>query len=423
MQADIITIGDEILIGQVIDTNSGFIGKELSKIGIPIRRIVSISDKKEVIQRTIDTSLKYSDFAIITGGLGPTNDDVTKLALADYFGAKLVRNQNVLDNIQKLLQYRGAAFTDKNSAQADVPENCIVLNNKNGTAPGMLFQIEDKVVLSLPGVPFEMKSLITDEFIPWIQKNYKLPYLEYKTLLTTGVPESLMADRLSGFEEQLPENMSLAYLPSPGILRLRLSVFGAKDHKDKFKQEFEAQIHQLEKLLGNDLFGYDDNKLEQIIGKLLIEQGKSLSIAESCTGGNIAHMITGVPGSSSYFKGSIVAYSNNIKNKFLDVSEEDLLNYGAVSKQVVIQMAEGAKKMFGTDYAIATSGIAGPGGGTKQKPVGTVWFAVSSPRTTLAIKYNFGENRERTIIRSSIAVLNLLRLEINKIIKKTVEKV
>lgn len=423
MQADIITIGDEILIGQVIDTNSGFIAEELSKIGILIRRIVSISDKKDVIQRTLDTSIKYSDFTIITGGLGPTNDDITKHALADFFGVKLIRNQNVLDNIGKLFRHRGAIFTNMNNAQADVPENCIVLNNKYGTAPGMLFQIENKVVLSLPGVPFEMKALITDEFIPWIQGNYSLPYLYYKTLLTTGIAESEMADRLADFEKQLPENMSLAYLPSPGILRLRLTSFGDKEHTHNLTQVFKEQIHQLEEKLGNDLFGYDNDRLEQIIGKLLIDQGKTLAVAESCTGGNIAHMITEIPGSSNYFKGSIVAYSNTIKSKFLNVSEEDLHNYGAVSKQVVTQMAEGAKKMFNTDYAIATSGIAGPGGGTEQKPVGTVWYAVSSPRTTLAIKTNFGENRERTIKRSSIAVLNLLRLEINKIIKKTVEKV
>jgi nicotinamide-nucleotide amidase len=423
MQADIITIGDEILIGQVIDTNSSFIGEELSKIGIQIRRIVSISDKKDVIKRTVDTSIKYSDFTIITGGLGPTNDDITKHALADYFGVKLIRNQDALDNIRKLFRHRGATFTDMNNAQADVPENCIVLNNKYGTAPGMLFQIENKVVLSLPGVPFEMKGLITDEFIPWIQENYSLPYLYYRTLLTTGVGESIMADRLTDFEKQLPENMSLAYLPSPGILRLRLSSFGDKENTDNLTQVFKKQIHQLEEKLGNDLFGYDNDRIEQIIGKLLLAEGKTVSVAESCTGGNVAHMITEIPGSSNYFKGSIVAYSNTIKSKYLNVSDEDLDKYGAVSKQVVTQMAEGAKEMFGTDYAVATSGIAGPGGGTKQKPVGTVWFAVSSPRTTLAMKYNFGENRERTIKRSSIAVLNLLRLEINKIIKKTAEKV
>ncbi len=423
MLADIITIGDEILIGQVIDTNSSFIGNELSKEGIQIRRIVSISDKKEVIQRTLQTSMKYSDLVIITGGLGPTNDDITKQALADFFRVGLVRNQDVLENIRKLLHYRGASFTEKNSSQADVPENCIVLNNKNGTAPGMLFHIDKKVLLSLPGVPFEMKALITDEFIPWIRKNFELPAIFHKTLLTTGVPESIMAERLSDFEKQLPENMSLAYLPSPGILRLRLNSYSNSTEKDYQETIFEKQIEKLGQLLGNDFFGYEPVRLEQIIGKLLTGLGNTLSVAESCTGGNIAHLITEIPGSSKYFIGSVVAYSNEIKKKLLNVSEDDLVKHGAVSKQIVIQMAEGAKRLFQTDFAIATSGIAGPDGGTKEKPVGTVWFAVSSPRTTIAMKYNFGENRERTIKRSSIAALNLLRLEIKKIVEKTVEKV
>jgi nicotinamide-nucleotide amidase len=423
MTADIITIGDEILIGQVIDTNSAFIGAELSKAGIQVNRIISISDKEESIMRALESSMKSSDITIVTGGLGPTNDDITKYTIANFFKVKLTRDHETFENIKKLLHDRGIDFTEKNSSQADVPENCKVLINRNGTAPGMLFREKGKILLSMPGVPFEMKSIFRDEFLPWVKNNFELPNIVHRTFLTTGVAESIMAERLSDFEEQLPQNMSLAYLPSPGILKLRLNSYQAGQPLATQQASFNHQVQNLENLLGTDLFGYEKERMEEIAGRLLAQNKYTLSVAESCTGGNISHLITEIPGSSDYFKGSVVAYSNDIKKKILLVSGEDLDKYGAVSKQVVIQMADGARKVFGTDFAIATSGIAGPAGGTKEKPLGTVWIAVTSPQDTLALKLNFGKHRERTIIRSSIAALNMLRLTIIKIVEKTVEKV
>jgi nicotinamide-nucleotide amidase len=357
----------------------------------------------------------------MTGGLGPTNDDITKITLAEFFQVGFVHNKDVMENIRRILKHREVEFAEKNSPQADVPENCLVLQNKYGTAPGMLFQINNKVLVSLPGVPFEMRALVTDELIPWIQRKYDLSEIKHKTFLTTGVPESTMAERLESFEKELPTDVLFAYLPSPGILRLRLSYSTGSVHTSK--ADFEVQCKKLEKLLANDLFGYDNDKLESIVGSMLKTNKATLATAESCSGGKIAEMITSIPGASEYFKGGIVAYSNDIKKEMLQVSDSVLRQYGAVSKAVVLQMAKGAKERFNTDYAIATSGIAGPTGGSKEKPVGTVWLAVASPRTTLALKINFDGHRQRTILRSSIAALNLLRLEINKNVKKTVEKV
>ncbi len=421
MTANIITIGDEILIGQIVDTNSAFIATELNKIGIKVNQILSISDNKEHIVSTLDRVMEQCDLIILTGGLGPTNDDITKFTLASYFGVGLKRSKVALENIKGILHHRGAKFTELNSTQADVPENCTVLNNAHGTAPGMLFQENNKVIVSFPGVPFEMKALLCDELIPWLKSNYTMPVIKHKTFMTTGVPESTMAMRLSDFEKNLPAHMYLAYLPSPGVLKLRLNSSG-KDLK-AIESELNEKSIELEQLLGNDLFGYDGARMEEVIGKLLLAQKATLSAAESCTGGNISHLITEISGASTYFKGGVVAYSNEIKANILGVDQRILAKYGAVSKEVVIEMAKGIKKVMNTEYSIATSGIAGPAGGTEDKPVGTVWIAVSSPRATIPIKVNFGNHRERTILRSSIAAMNLLRLELQKNVEKTVEKV
>lgn len=419
MIADILTIGDEILIGQVVNTNSAFIGDELTKLGIQVNRIISVSDNSEAIVKALDNSLGSVDLIVITGGLGPTNDDITKKTLATYFGVKLVRNNDVLAFVQELLKNRGVQFSELNSLQADVPENCTILMNRNGTAPGMLFKTEDnKIIVSLPGVPFEMRSLITDELIPWLRSNVNLPYRAYKTFLTTGVPESTMAQRLVHFEAEMPANMSLAYLPSPGLLRLRLGIAGKSE--ETVRETFQQMCKKLELELGKDLFGIGNTSLQEVIGQKLLQKKLTLSTAESCTGGNIAHLITEIPGASAYFKGGIVAYSNEIKTGFLGVNASDIEKFGAVSRQVVMQMAEGIRKKFNTDFALATSGIAGPAGGSTEKPVGTVWFAISSQTSCSAIKLNFGEHRERTITRSSLAALNILRLEIDKIVEKTV---
>jgi nicotinamide-nucleotide amidase len=422
MNCEIITIGDEILIGQVVDTNSAFIASELNAIGIKITQILSISDDEEEIFYTVTSALKNSQIVILTGGLGPTNDDITKKTLVNYFNTSLIRNKEILEYITQLLEQRGIAMSALNEYQADLPEICIPLHNKVGTAPGMLFRIgTDKVLFSLPGVPFEMKALMIEEVIPWLKSNFELPVRIQKTFLTTGIPESTMALRLKKFENELPENFSLAYLPSPGLLRLRLSTEG--NERVELAKFFETQSEKLQALLANDLFGYDEDTLESTVGKLLKDNNFTVCSAESCSGGTIAQLITSVPGASEYFKGGVIAYSNEIKEQFLKISSVSLKDFGAVSKQVVVQMAENARQLFKSDFGIATSGIAGPTGGTDDKPVGTVWIAVASPRTTQAMKFQFGEHRGRTITRSSLTALNILRLEIQKIVKKTIEKV
>ncbi|MBN2485759.1 MAG: competence/damage-inducible protein A [Bacteroidales bacterium] len=422
MNCDIITIGDEILIGQVTDTNSSFIGSILTSIGVKVRQIITVGDNEQSISHAISQSLQNSDIIILTGGLGPTNDDITKNTLAKLFNTKLERSPQVLSHITCLLQKRGIELTEKNRSQADIPTNCIALYNKYGTAPGMLIQAPgNKIVVSLPGVPFEMESIFTEEFVPWLTDNVRLPLRLQQTFLVAGVPESVMAERLQTFEKEMPKAISLAYLPSPGLLRLRLGFF-ATDH-EKDLPMFEELCRKLETILGSDLFGYNNDTLERIVGNLLAKHNFTVCTAESCTGGNIARMITGVPGASQYFNGSIIAYSNSIKESILQINPADLDNFGAVSQQVVSRMAENAKKVFKTDFSIATSGIAGPTGGTIEKPVGTVWVSVSSPNGTNSVRFQFGEHRGRTITRSTLAALNMLRLEILKIVEKTVEKV
>ncbi len=422
MQADIITIGDEILIGQIVDTNSAFIASEFNKTGIRIRQILSVSDKEESIRVALKESLEHVQLVIITGGLGPTNDDITKNTLAKFFNSKLIRNKEVEKDVENFFAHRGNSIIELNRSQADVPDNCHVINNLNGTAPGMLFQTsEGKVVVSLPGVPFEMIAMIQNGVIPWIKEHFEIPVILNKTFLTTGIAESVLAERLISFEKNLPSNFSLAYLPSPAIVKLRLGVQG--DKLEFIRNEFESYSKQLENNLGENLFGYNDDTLESVVGVLLKNNNFTLSTAESCTGGNIANLITSVSGASEYFKGSIVAYSNEVKMNILGVNKDDLDKFGAVSEQVVTQMADRVKKLLNTDFAIATSGVAGPTGGSPEKPVGTVWIAIASPTNTSAIKINVGNHRGRNITRSSLAALNLLRLSILKIVEKTVEKV
>lgn len=422
MQADIITIGDELLIGQVVDTNSAFIASEFNKIGIKIRRIISVSDKEDAIISVLSEVLNHVQFVIITGGLGPTNDDITKKTLAKFFNSKLIYNKEVEANINRLFAHSVNSLIDLNRSQAEVPDNCLIINNINGTAPGMLFKTpDDKIVISLPGVPFEMVSMVENGVVPWIKDHFELPTRLHKTFLTTGVGESNLAERLIEFEGLLPSYFSFAYLPSPGLVKLRISTSG-KNIKS-IRDEFELYCSMLETKLGNDLFGYNQDTLESVTGNLLKQNNFTLSTAESCTGGSIANLITSVSGASNYFKGSIVAYANEVKSDILQISKSDIKKFGAVSEPVVIQMAEGVKKLLKTDYAIATSGIAGPSGGTPEKPVGTVWIALATPRQTIAIKMNFGNHRGRTITRSAFAALNLLRLDILNIVEKTVEKV
>ena len=421
MQATIITIGDEILIGQVIDTNSAFMGEELNKIGVKVAEIDSISDTHESIISALDRCSQNSEIVLVTGGLGPTKDDITKHAFADYFNCKLIRHQPTLKKIEDRFNRFGFKMTEINKAQADVPEVCEILTNHSGSAPGMLFKTGKGIVVSMPGVPYEMKDLMNKEVIPYLKKNFQLPHRINKTFLTVGVAESILSDRLENFEAQLPKNFSLAYLPSPSRVRLRLS--GYDNDKSELHNEFEKQSELLESELNDDLFGYNKDTLERVVGEVLSKYSLTLATAESCTGGNVAKTVTSVPGASTYFLGSIVSYSNSSKENLLEVTKEALETHGAVSKEAVLQMAENVKVKFNSDFGIATSGIAGPTGGTEEKPVGTVWIAISSPKRTIAVKFNFGDNRERTVIRSTVTALNLLRKEIKSTVEKTVNKV
>jgi len=408
MVADIITIGDEILIGQIVDTNSAWLAEQLNNAGVSVREITSISDSRRHIVSALDEAKRKADIIIITGGLGPTADDITKPTLTEYFGTRLIRNQSVLEHVTKLIEKHGFEVTENNVRQADVPEACTPLTNNNGTAPGMWFEENGKVFISMPGVPFEMKGITTDEVIPRLKTKFNLPTILHTTIQTFGIPESILANRISKWEESLPKNVKLAYLPSLERVRLRLSTLSS--NKVESQKELDKLVLSVKEILGNAVFGRGDVFLENAIGKLLIEKGQTVASAESCTGGNVARLITSVSGSSLYFEGSVVAYSNRIKSEILGVKEETLTINGAVSEETVIEMANGVRKLMGSDYAIAISGVAGPEGGSEEKPVGTVWVAVCSENKTITKKYDLGKNRELTVRRASSRALNMLRL-------------
>jgi nicotinamide-nucleotide amidase len=409
MLAEIITIGDELLIGQVIDTNSAWIAEQLNTHGIQVHQITSISDNRQHILTTLREAAGRADLILITGGLGPTKDDITKQTLCEYFNTSLVFDQEAFDNISRIFSSRGFPVTELNRLQAMVPEGCTVLNNANGTAPGMWFEKEGKIYVSMPGVPFEMKPLVTDLVLPRLSGQSGNSII-HRTILTEGVGESFLAAKIERWEDTLPSFIKLAYLPQPGIVRLRLT---AKGTDEAILEEAIAKAEQdLLPLVGEYIFGYDSETLPEIIGRLLKKGNYSLSTAESCTGGHLAHLITAIAGSSDYFKGGIVAYSNEIKESLLGVEQNTLLKFGAVSEQTVIGMADRARDRLRTDFSIAVSGIAGPAGGTPEKPVGTTWIAVASPSGTIAKKFLFGEHRGRNIQRAAISALSMLRKEI-----------
>jgi nicotinamide-nucleotide amidase len=410
IQAEIITIGEELLIGQVIDTNSAWISQQLNLIGISVAQITSISDKKEQIINTLTETINRSKIVLITGGLGPTKDDITKHTLAAYFNSKLVFNEEAYKNIEAIFARRNVKVTELNRLQAYLPDKCKVIPNLEGTACGMLFKKNDSIIISMPGVPYEMKTMMEKFILKELQNEFNLPHVVHKTILTQGIGESFLAEKIEEWENNLPANISLAYLPSPGIVRLRLSAKG--NNKNELENSIQNQVKKLEELISEFIYGYDNDTLEIIIGKLLKEKNSTLAVAESCTGGYISHLITSVPGSSAYFKGGIVSYANEIKKNELNVNEDVLANYGAVSKEVVEQMANNILKKFNTDYAIATSGIAGPDGGTPEKPVGMVWIAVADKNSVNSNVYFMGEHRGRNIQKSAITALNMLRKKI-----------
>jgi len=409
MLAEIITIGDELLIGQVVDTNSAWMAEQLNLIGIKVHQITSISDDQNHILTTLTEASKRAQLILITGGLGPTKDDITKQTLCKYFNTSLVFSEEAYINIDRLFGSRGVAVTELNRLQAMVPDNCRVIPNPNGTAPGMWFEQGGCIYISMPGVPFEMKGIMEQEIIPQLMDKLNKVII-HRTILTEGAGESHLASLIEPWEDSLPSFIKLAYLPQPGMVRLRLTAYGTN------RTELQAAIDKAEKELynytGNYIFGFDDDTLESVVGTLLRNNNMTLSTAESCTGGNIAQLITSISGSSDYFKGSIVAYSNEIKELILGVPHQTLVDYGAVSEQTVKAMAEGIRSRFSTDYAIAVSGIAGPGGGTSEKPVGTTWIAIATPSKTIARKFLLGEHRGRNIRKASMAALNLLRMQL-----------
>lgn len=412
MIAEIISIGDELLIGQVINTNASWMGEILNRNGINVRQIKAIADDKKAIMGSIDESFKSADLILVTGGLGPTKDDITKHTLCEYFNTKLVFNEEAFIRIKEIFRLRNFQVTAVNKAQAELPENCTPIKNINGTASGMWFEKNGKILVSMPGVPFEMKPMLENEVIPRIKSLFKTPVILHKTIMTQGVGESFLANIIKDWENSLPQNIKLAYLPQPGIVRLRLSASG--DNLKKCEKVIDELVEKLKLLIGDVIFAFDDILLEEALGVSLKEKNKTVSTAESCTGGYIAHLLTSISGSSAYFKGSAVAYANEIKETLLGVSHNDIEKEGAVSETVVKQMALGALQKFGTDYAVATSGIAGPDGGTDDKPVGTTWIAIAGKNGVSAEKFHFGEHRGRNIRRAALTALFMLKKEIDK---------
>ncbi|HZH74149.1 MAG TPA: competence/damage-inducible protein A [Mariniphaga sp.] len=412
MKAEIITIGDEILIGQIVDTNSAWIAEQLNLAGVEVFRITSVHDDLNQIEEALKQAEKDVDFVLITGGLGPTKDDITKTALCNFFNTRLIFNEDVFNIIHERFTRRNIDINKLNRDQALVPELCEVIPNKLGTAPGLWFEKNNTIFVSVPGVPFEMRHILTYEILPRLMQTGRTKAIYHKTIHTQGLPESMLAERIDQWETALPADIKLAYLPNPMSVRLRLSAVG--DNEELLKQRVEKEAAKLQDLIPDYIFGYDEDTLPEVIGRMLIENGRLLAVAESCTGGYISHLITLVPGSSGYYKGGLTAYSNELKENLLGVDPELITRNGAVSEPVVRQMAEGLKNLMKVDYTISTSGIAGPDGGTDEKPVGTVWIAVAGPYYTAAEKFILGDNRERNIIRSSYTALRLLRQMILK---------
>lgn len=419
MKAEILTIGDEILIGQISNTNSVWIARQLNIIGINVVHMASVSDDENNIVAAFNASMNRADFVFITGGLGPTKDDITKKAFANYFETTLVLDDEVLANVSSFFIKKGREVSDINKQQALVPRGCYIIKNANGTAPGMWMKKQNTIFISMPGVPYEMKTMMTDIIIPKIKRENSLPFIYHKTVLTQGAGESVIAEIIANWENNLiSKNIKLAYLPQPGMVRLRLSSTG-KD-LNILKNNIEVEIEKLKLLIDKFIFGYEEYgeetpTLEKIVSGLLRDNKQTLSLAESCTGGYISSLLTSLPNASDVFKGAIVPYCNSSKSELLNVDQKIFLTFGAVSKECVEQLAINVLKKFNSDYGLAVSGIAGPGGGTNEKPVGLIWIAIASREKTQSHKFIFGDDRQRNIIMTAQASLNILRKIILKL--------
>jgi nicotinamide-nucleotide amidase len=405
--ATIITIGDELLIGQTIDTNSAWMAQELNKIGVWVHRRIAVGDVWKDIWQSLEEESNLSDIILITGGLGPTADDITKPLLCQFFGGRLVVDQEALANVKNIFEvHLKRPLLERNLKQAEVPDVCTVIQNKRGTAPGMWFEKNGKIFVSMPGVPHEMKGMMTSSVLPKLQEIFQLPPIVHRTLVTAGIGESFLAERIKDFESTLPANIKLAYLPNYGMVKLRLSTRG---NQAKMVAELEAEFDMLKQLVADVMVVDEDKNMTQVIGDILLKEKKTLSTAESCTGGYIAHLLTSLAGSSQYYLGGAVAYANAVKQSLTGVRAETLEEYGAVSRETVMEMAEGIQRETGSDYALATSGIMGPDGGTPEKPVGTVWVGIAGKEETATHQFQFRFDRQRNIELTANYALNAMR--------------
>lgn len=406
VKAKLISIGDELLIGQVVNTNAAWLGNILTINGMEVISTLTIGDGEQDILEALD-SCSDVDIIVMTGGLGPTADDITKPTLCKYFNTELEFCQDAYDNVMSIFTKRGYQMTERNRGQAYIPKSCTYIPNRYGTAPCMWFEKGKSVYISMPGVPFEMKNVFEQEILPMLLSHFKItPYIN-KVVMTTGVGESFLADKIKDWEDALPDFLSLAYLPQYGMVRLRLE--GRHPDRDFLQHTIDERIEQLKDLIGEYIFGYDEKPLAEVVFEKLKAAGATMASAESCTGGSIAKMITAIPGSSEVFKGTVVSYATEVKENLLGVSHDDVVNYTVVSQQVAEQMAMGVKALLKTDYAVATTGVAGPGGGTEENPVGTVWIAVAGPAGVVSKRYNFGNSRENNIERAAITAFEMLR--------------
>ena len=407
MKAIILSIGDELLNGQTVNTNASWMSIELNQLGIDVIRVVVLSDKKADIVDVLEYSLKHADIVLFTGGLGPTSDDITRNVLCEYFNSKLVFDERVFEYIEKLFIHRNRAITNETKDLARVPDNAVVLYNSMGTAPGMLFEQNGKIIISMPGVPYEMKAVMQGQVFPYFRKHLDLPVIIHRFYKTAAIGESLLSKELVVFEKELPDHISLAYLPSVGSVKLRLSARGKESAK--LKADLQIQEEKIMSAIGKYVYGFDDETLSESIGKLLLKYNKQLVTAESCTGGYISHLVTKTAGSSAYYKGSIIAYSNAIKQSHLNVKKDTLENHGAVSEETVKEMIVGAVQKMDADVAVAVSGVAGPSGGSKEKPVGTVIIGVGTKDEQYIRRLTFTKNRLKNIELSAVVALVMLR--------------
>ncbi len=415
MQAEIISIGDELLVGQTINTNAAWMGEQLNKDGIRVYRATSIADEHSEILKAMDEASKRSQLVLITGGLGPTKDDVTKHALCDYFQTELVMNEEVLQRVTEMFAARNLPMLEVNKKQAELPASCIIIPNLRGTASGMWFEKDGVVFVSMPGVPYEMEHLMENVLLEKFRNHFHRPAILHRTILTIGVGESFLAKQIEDWENSLAEHkISLAYLPSPGMVKLRMSAYDVRD-KDAVKNIIDRKENELLSIIQDHVYGFEKDTLQSVIGNLLRETKATLTLAESCTGGSIAQLVTAVPGASEYFLGSFITYAESQKTAILGVPQETIEQYNVVSSQVAEAMATGARAKMNTTWAVSTTGIAGPTGGTEEIPVGTVWIGIAGPDGVKSFKFQFGKKRETNILMASNAALNLLRKEIKSL--------